>query len=105
MKLNKKKELVKITSLIEQIEELKDFSTKDESFTKWQYDVVFFLERVSSKKSKRPKQFESINFDPSVYLIGEDSTTDKINSYLSGLRESKAFLSAIKKEIEEYWNE
>lgn len=82
---------------LDEIDSLKNKSTKDSSFKSWKNSLLYIMKRLGKDYGKR---IESISFSPSIYFL--DSNNDRLflDSYNSGLDSARAVISSTIEEIE-----
>lgn len=102
--LSKEKATEKISSLIEQINELQKIKRGSAQFKKWIRDTQVALEHIFGKESRHISDFNKIRYPEGVSF---DSTFDHEfqQRYVKGLETARHVLASMIDEIREYWGE
>lgn len=90
----------KIKKLLDEINNITNFTHESEEFIKWRKRVISILSRIFGDESKQAKEFKSIRFSSMIF----DTSLD-IVAYQDGLKRAKIQLEIIIEELEDFYIE
>jgi hypothetical protein len=90
-----------------QLGELRRLRTEDDprdEYDDWARKTEVVLERVFGNESRYLKDFASIRYSPSIYVVG---TADYVflNHFKDGMKSADALLSSALMEVKDFWSE
>lgn len=100
----KRKAIARLKKAMDQIQDMKEFSTDSSKFKKWRRDTEVAIENTFGTKGRHIKDFTRISYIPFVFGAG---TTDYEfqQAYGNGLESADSVLNSMVEEIEEYWED
>lgn len=102
--MEKKQALALIHQQISILDGMKQASTDDEIFKKWRRNTGVIIEKVFGSDGKHIAEYKKISFSPGLYVPDENQQYElNKDSFKSGAVTTKAFLSSLLEEIEQFW--
>lgn len=96
--------IIKLTGLIQKVDELALLRHDAPDFSKWQRATELALRNIFGEEAKNVDEFTSINYSPMMVSMGGGDAQFQ-RPYLRGLQSAKALLESMVEEIREYWPE